>query len=57
MACRSVLAIGPWRAAPVDDAANGGFHDARALLEAVTRASFDTFGPAAWHPLPMPGWR
>lgn len=67
MACRCVRAIaGPThrdlpRHAAIEavwaQGISGRIDDAWALRDALVEASAEAFGPPAYHPLPMPGWR
>jgi len=66
MACRCVRTVAGWHLADVvrpgpiekvlERGASGGEADAWALRDALTAASREAYGPAAWHPLAMPGW-
>ena len=66
MACRCARAVAGWHLADavrpgpvervIERGASGHEGDAWALRDALTEASREAFGPAAWHPLPMPGW-
>ena len=67
MACRCVATVGGWHlpegirpdpiARVVDRGAGGRVDDAWALRDDLVAASAAVFGPPAYHPLPMPGWR
>lgn len=68
MACRCVRASAGWLlpgvVAPdhavrkvIDRGADGRVDDAWALAEDLVRASREVYGPPAYHPLDLPGWR
>lgn len=60
MACRCVQAVAPGLpegvAEVVSRGADGRWDEAWVVAERLTEASRASFGPPAYHPLPMPGW-
>jgi hypothetical protein len=67
MACRCARTIAGWHlpkvvapdplARVIARGEGGGIDDAWALREELNRASEEVFGPPAYNPIPMPGWR
>jgi hypothetical protein len=61
MACRIVRAVSCSAPSPVERVLQHGLsgraHDAWVLRDELVAASHEVYGPAAYHPLSMPGWR
>lgn len=67
MACRCARVVAGWelpgkeRPAPIERALSralcGEETDGWALADRLSAASIEAYGPAAYNPLPMPGWR